>query len=94
MHVIISIRHKGLRLYYEEANKGKLPATQIPRIRRILDALDAIASENDILSLGHGIHQLKGQYAGFWSLSVSGNYRVIFRFEAGDVHDVDYVDYH
>ena len=56
--------------------------------------LDAVVSEDDIRQMGHGIHQLKGQYNGFWSLSVTGNYRLIFRFIAGDICDVDYVDYH
>ncbi|MGA3230617.1 MAG: type II toxin-antitoxin system RelE/ParE family toxin, partial [Candidatus Binatus sp.] len=30
----------------------------------------------------------------FWSVSVSGNWRVIFRFEDGEALDVDYLDYH
>jgi proteic killer suppression protein len=56
--------------------------------------LDAVSSEEDIKALGLSIHALKGKYAGFWALSVTGNYRIIFRFHRGDVYDVDYLDYH
>ena len=92
--MIQSIRHKGLRLYYEEGNGAKLPKEQLVKINRILTALDAVSSEDDIKALGSGIHQLKGNYLGFWALTVTANYRIIFRFEVPDVVDVDYLDYH
>ena len=41
-----------------------------------------------------GIHKLTGDLAEFWAATVTPNYRIIFRFEAGDVYDVDYTDYH
>ncbi|WP_246202310.1 type II toxin-antitoxin system RelE/ParE family toxin [Spirosoma agri] len=44
--------------------------------------------------MGSGIHKLTGDLAEFWAITVTPNYRIIFRFEAGDVYDVDYVDYH
>ena len=43
---------------------------------------------------GLGLHPLKGKLAGYWSVSVSGNWRIIFRFDAGNACDVDLVDYH
>jgi len=92
--MIVSIRHKGLRLYYEKGDSSKLQKSQLVKIRLILTALDAISSEDDIKALGKNIHILKGEYAGFWALSVTGNYRIIFRFEAPDVLDVDFLDYH
>ena len=92
--MVISIVHKGLRMYYEEGNGQKLPSAQLRKIRRIFDLLDAVSSEADIQSLGYEIHKLKGQYAGFWALSVTGNYRIIFRFNKGDIYDVNYLDYH
>jgi proteic killer suppression protein len=60
----------------------------------ILDALDAVTSEDDIKALGGGIHRLTGNLAGFWSIKVSPNYRIVFRFAKGDVLDVGYIDYH
>jgi proteic killer suppression protein len=92
--MIAHIRHKGLKLYYEEGKGSKLPAAQLSKIRRIIDILDAISTEDDIKAMGSGIHMLKGDYAGFWSIHVTGNYRIIFRFKAGDIYDVDYIDYH
>ncbi len=43
---------------------------------------------------GYRLHPLKGDLAGFWSVTVSGNWRVIFRFADGHASDVDLVDYH
>ncbi|MDB5281855.1 MAG: plasmid maintenance system killer [Bacteroidota bacterium] len=92
--MIVTIRHKNLRQYYEEGNGGKLPHEQLSKISRILTALDAVSSENDIMALGLGIHKLTGNMKDFWALKVSANYRITFKFEDGDIFDVDYVDYH
>ena len=43
---------------------------------------------------GFGFHALKGSLKGYYAVSVSGNWRVTFRFEGVDATDVDYVDYH
>lgn len=43
---------------------------------------------------GSGMHALKGEYAGFWAVKISGNYRIIFRFDNEKAHSVDYLDYH
>jgi toxin HigB-1 len=92
--MIQSIRHKGVRLFYETGNGGKLPKEQLAQISRILTALDALSAESDIRVLGSGIHLLKGEFKGFWSISVTGNYRIIFTFKPPDVFDIDYPDYH
>ena len=92
--MIQTIIHKGLRLFFEKVNGSKLPADYLTKIALILDALDAVATEDDIKALGGGIHRLTGNYAGFWSIKVSPNYRIVFRYEKGDIYDVDYVDYH
>ena len=43
---------------------------------------------------GYRFHQLKGAYRGFYSVTVTGNNRIIFRFVDGNAVDVDYLDYH
>ena len=43
---------------------------------------------------GLRLHPLKGELKGFYAVDVSGNWRVVFRFNAGDAYDVDLVDYH
>lgn len=92
--MITNFRHKALQQYYEEGNGAKLPAQYLHKINRVLDQLDAVSSVNDIQQMGSGIHKLTGDMADFWSITVKPNYRIILRFEGGDIHDVDYVDYH
>lgn len=87
-------KHKALQHYYEAGNGSKLPAQYLRKINRIFDQLDAITSVNDIQAMGSGIHKLTGDLSEFWSITVTPNYRIIFRFENGDVYDIDYVDYH
>ena len=92
--MIESISNKALRLYYEDGNGAKLPHDQLSKIARILTALDAVTSEDDIKQLGSGIHKLSGNMKDFWPIKVSANYRIVFRFEDGNIFDVDYLDYH
>jgi proteic killer suppression protein len=62
---------------------------------RALFLLDNAASPDEIGQLpGMWLHRLSGDLAGLWSLSVSGNWRIVFRFQDGDAFDVDLVDYH
>ena len=92
--MIKSFRHKGLQQFYTEGNGSKLPTTYLRKINRIFDQLDAISSINDIQQMGSGIHKLTGNLSDFWSITITPNYRLIFRYESGDVFDVDYIDYH
>jgi plasmid maintenance system killer protein len=54
----------------------------------------ALREPNDMNLPGWRLHPLKGELAGFWSVTVTANWRIIWRFEGRDVTDVDYVDYH
>lgn len=92
--MIESIQHKGLRLLWERDDISKLPAVQIMKIKMILTLLDSAIKVEDMNFPGSGLHPLKGDLAGFWSVKVNGNYRVIFRFENENAFDVDYIDYH
>lgn len=90
----MKIRHKGLRALHEQNNQARLPANLVPRLRRILFRLQEAANPGSADAPGFRLHPLKGNRAGQWSVRVSGNWRVVFRFEAGEVVDVDLVDYH
>ena len=94
LFMIQSITHKGLLKYYTEGSEAKLPAQYLRKINRILDQLDAVSSVDDIGAMGSGIHRLTGNMAEFWSIKVTPNYRIIFRFEEGDIYDIDFLDYH
>jgi proteic killer suppression protein len=92
--LIWNFRHKGLRGLYEKASGRGLPAELAPKIERILARLD-VAEHPEMMNLpGYRLHPLKGELKGFWSVWVSGNWRMIFRFDGGHVCDVDLVDYH
>ncbi len=64
------------------------------RIALALADLDDASKLGDIALPGYRLHPLKGDMKGLWSISISGNWRITFRFEGGDVYDVDLVDYH
>jgi toxin HigB-1 len=68
--------------------------TNVTKIRRILALLDAASRPQSLDLPGLRLHALKGDLKGFWSVSISGNWRIVFRFEEGEARDVDLVDYH
>jgi len=92
--MIESIRHKGLKLFYERGDASKVTPSHVKRLRLILTLLAAAESIEDLNFPGSDLHSLKGEMKGFWAVKVSGNWRIVFRFEKGDVYDVDYLDYH
>ena len=64
------------------------------KLRDILARLDAAGDISDLDLPGFRLHPLKGEFRGFWAVTVRSNWRVIFRMANRDVLDVDYVDYH
>lgn len=93
--VIKSIRHKGLRRFYEEGNTSGIDANMVEKLSDRLAALDASEKPEDMAMLpGWKLRPLQGALKGFWSVWVSGNWRMVFRFEGQDAHDVDLIDYH
>ncbi|MDE0255593.1 MAG: type II toxin-antitoxin system RelE/ParE family toxin [Rhodospirillaceae bacterium] len=90
----MKIRHKGLRLLHERDNPARLPPELAPRLRRILLRLQEATHPGSADAPGFRLHPLKGDRQGAWSVRVSGNWRVVFRFERGEAVDVDLVDYH
>ena len=66
----------------------------VQKLKDILAALDLSRTPKDMDLPGFGLHELKGRQKGRYAVSVSGNWRVTFRFEDGSAVDVDYVDYH
>jgi proteic killer suppression protein len=66
----------------------------LKRIADVLAHLDMALHPVDVDLPGYRLHPLKGDLKGYWSVSISGNWRIVFRFADGDVFDVDLVDYH
>jgi len=92
--VIRSFGHKGLETFFRDGVKKGIQAKHAQRLADLLDRLNASSAVRDMNFPGSGLHQLKGKLRGYWSVKVSGNWRVMFRFKNGDAFDVDYVDYH
>ncbi len=73
---------------------SRIGAALREKVQRILSAIDATDSPQALDIPGFRLHPLKGELKGFWSVTVSVNWRVIFRYEDGDAFDVDLLDYH
>jgi proteic killer suppression protein len=81
-------------MLFENDDRRRLDAARVDKIKRILARLDEATNVNHMALPGFGLHPLKGELKGFWAVSVSGNWRIIFRFEKSNAYDVDLVDYH
>lgn len=92
--MIQSFRHKGLAKFFATGSRVGIQAAHADRLRLILAALNAAVAPSDMGLPGLKLHPLKGTRSGTWSVSVSGNWRVTFRFSGKDAVDVDYEDYH
>ena len=92
--MIISFKHKGLARFFETGTKSGIQAQHAERLRLILGRLNVSISPQDMDLPGLRLHSLKGERKGVWSVWVSGNWRVTFRFVGKDVELVDYEDYH
>lgn len=91
--MIISFKHKGLRRFYETGSTAGIQAMHAARLRLILRLLDKAIGPDDVNAPGLRLHELKGERKGDWSLTVSGNWRITFRFVPEGVELVNYEDY-
>lgn len=92
--MITSIKHKGLKLLWTKNDSSKLPADSVFKIRMILQLMNSATDVHDLNTPGARLHELKGNLSGYWSITVNGNYRIIFQFFNGDASLLDFVDYH
>lgn len=92
--MIVSFRHRGLKALYEGGTSRRVAPGHVRKLLDILAVLDSSREPRDIDLPGLGVHPLKGELKGHYAVTVSGNWRVTFRFKDGDAVDVDYLDYH
>jgi toxin HigB-1 len=92
--MIVTFRHKGLRLLYEAGSTKGVNADHKLKLLSILAALDVAVGPDDLSLPSFRLHPLKGGMKGHWSIWVNGNWRVTFRFVGQDIELVDYQDYH
>ncbi len=75
--------------------KSKFSGMDVSKAFARLQVLHAAQSLDDIPPLKSvGLHALSGDRQGQWAMTINGPWRLIFRFAAGDAHDVEITDYH
>ena len=94
VNVIQSFRHKGLKRLFEDGEAKGIRSDQVEKVENILAVLNRARKLEDMNLPGFRLHPLRGSLKGFWSVAVSANWRVIFRFDEGCACDVDLIDYH
>ena len=92
--MILNFRHKGLERFFSKSDYRGIPAQYAARLERLLDRLDAALKPDDMSLPGYRFHPLKGERKGTYAVSVSGNWRLTFRFAGEDAADIDLEDYH
>jgi toxin HigB-1 len=92
--MIRSFKHRGLKRLYERDDRSGIRADLIETVEDILARLDRAETPQAMNLPGYRLHVLRGDLQGFWSVTVRANWRIIFRFEGGDVFDVELIDYH
>ena len=92
---IRGIKHRGLRRFLEDDDPRELRPDLVNRARNILTALVAAADMQGVQGPpGWRIHRLSRDREGTWSVPVSGNWRITFDLEGGDITNLDLEDYH
>lgn len=92
--MIAGFKHKGLKRLAEQGDRSKIRRDLADKVERIFSVLEAASIPQALDLPGYRLHPLKGGLKGYWSVTVRANWRIIFRFENGDAHDVELVDYH
>jgi toxin HigB-1 len=87
-------KHKGLKLFFQTGSKAGIMPIHEKRLKVILQRLNASVAPEDMDTPGMDFHALIGNLKNNYSVTVSGNWRVIFKFEGKDAIAVNYLDYH
>jgi proteic killer suppression protein len=92
--LITSFKHRGLETFFNRGSKAGIQPNHAGKLRILLTALDYARKPDDMNAPGWRFHALSGDRKGSFSVTVNGNWRIVFRFDGKDVELVDYLDYH
>jgi len=93
--MIKSFRHKGLKAFFETGSTAGIQPAHAAKLARMLHRLDEANDAQGMNLPGWRLHSLKGkELKGHYAVSVSGNWRMTFKFEGVNAVLVDYQDYH
>ncbi len=92
--MIRSLKHRGLKRLYEQADGSGIRPDLLEPVERILTILDSATAPQALAIPRYRLHPLKGDRKGFWAVTIRANWRIIFRFADGHAWDVEMIDYH
>jgi toxin HigB-1 len=92
--MIRRFQHRGLKILYDKDDRRGVSREVVEKTTRVLARLDVATRPEELKLPGFGLHRLEGELGGYWSIAVQGKWRMIFRFDAGDMIDVDLIEYH
>jgi proteic killer suppression protein len=88
----LTFKSKPLRQLFADGKVRRISPQLTKKLLGLLDHLDAAATKSDLAIAG--FHELKGSRKGTYAWTVTGNWRLTFRFEDGNAFDIDLEDYH
>jgi len=92
--MIENFRDRRLKRLYERGDRSQVAADLVDKVERVLARLDQALVIDDMDLPGYRLHRLRGELRDFWSVRLSGNWRIIFRFENGKASGIEMIDYH
>jgi proteic killer suppression protein len=92
--MILTFKHRGLERFFNKGDHRGIMAKTEVRTERILDRLDAVVRPEDMNIPGFKFHPLTGNRKGTYAVTVTGNWRITFRFDGKGAIDVELEDYH
>jgi len=94
---LVRFRDKGLKRLYEDGNARTIPSAVVDKLRKLLLALETAETLEQLGRFpGWKLHPLKGDLKGLWSLTITGNWRPISRYDekTNTASDINLTDYH
>lgn len=94
--MIKTFKSKALKKLWRDNDSSKINNAHLIRVEEVLTIIDGLDEVPRDLGFYSSLrpHELKGKQKGVWSLDISGNYRITFKFERGNAYDLDYLDTH
>jgi toxin HigB-1 len=92
--MIGSFADRRLKRLFERGEVRRIDPRDLDRIRLVLQRLNLAVEIEDLNLHSYRLHRLTGDRAGFWSITVRANWRIIFRFENGRAYEIELIDYH
>lgn len=91
--MITAFKNRGLKRLWDRNDASAIDPRLVRKVQNRLSALNVTTKIEDLNIPGFYLHKLKGSKT-TWSIRVSGNWRITFRFKNGDADSVDLIDYH